>query len=48
MDQGILSKTLDWITHPSYSEETLGQWAAFLMLILCASFLWTTVITQIE
>lgn len=46
--KGLISHTLDWITHPSYSEASLGQWAAGLVVILIVAFLWTTVVKQIE
>lgn len=46
--KGLLTSTLEWITHPSYSDESLGTWAAFLLLVIIVSFLWTTVIRQIE
>jgi len=46
--KGLLAQTLDWVTHPSYSDESLGTWAAFLLLVIIMSFLWTTVIRQIE
>lgn len=46
--KGLVTQTLDWIEHPKYSKATLGQWLAGLLLILIASFLWTTVIKQIE
>jgi hypothetical protein len=46
--KGLLTTTLEWILHPSYSDESLGTWGAFLMLVLIASFLWTTVIKQLE
>lgn len=45
---GVLTDTLQWITHPSYSEESLGTWAAFLLLAIMFGFLWATVIRQIE
>lgn len=46
--KGLVSQTLDWITHPAYSDASLGEWAAGLVLILMLSFLWTTVVRQIE
>lgn len=45
---GIFTDTLQWITHPSYSEESLGTWAAFLLAVIIAGFLWRTVLAQIE
>lgn len=46
--KGIVTQTLDWITHPLYSDANLSTWAAFLALILIASFLWSMVVTQIK
>jgi hypothetical protein len=45
---GLITKTLDWITHPSKSEGTPGEWLAGLVLIMIVSFLWVTVTKQIE
>ena len=45
--KGLFTSTLEWITHPTYSEESLGTWAAFLLLVIVASFLWTTTLKQI-
>jgi hypothetical protein len=47
MNDSLITQTLNWILHPSYSDETLGQWSAFLLLILIGSFLWATVVSQI-
>jgi hypothetical protein len=46
--KGIISQTLDWLTHPAYSDASVGEWAAGLVLILIAAFLWSTVVSQIE
>lgn len=46
--KGLISQTLDWMTHPMYSDASLTEWAAGLVLILIAAFLWTTVVAQIE
>lgn len=46
--KGLISQTLDWIMHPMYSEASLGEWAAGLVLILILAFLWSTVVRQIE
>jgi hypothetical protein len=45
---GIISQTLDWLTHPVYSDASVGEWAAGLVLILVVAFLWSTVVSQIE
>lgn len=44
--KGIISKTIDWITHPYYADGKLGDWAAFLVLVAVVSFLWTTTVEQ--
>lgn len=46
--KGLISQTLDWVTHPSYSDGNLMDWAAGLVLILIAAFLWSQVLRQIE
>jgi hypothetical protein len=46
--KGIISQTLDWLTHPAYSDASVGEWAAGLVLILIGAFLWSTVVSQIE
>jgi hypothetical protein len=46
--QGIISKVFSWIWHPSNSEETVSDWAGFLVLVLIVSFLWSTVIKMAE
>lgn len=45
--KGLVSQTLDWITHPSYSDANLSTWAAGLALILIVSFLWAQVTRQL-
>lgn len=46
--KGLVSNTLAWITHPTYSDASLAEWAAGLLLILALAFLWTNVVKQIE
>lgn len=46
--KGLISQTLDWLAHPSHSDASLAEWAAGLLLILVLSFLWSTVVRQIE
>jgi len=46
--EGLISKVFTWIWHPSNSEETLTDWAGFLVLVLIVSFLWSTVIKMAE
>jgi hypothetical protein len=44
--KGLISGTLDWITHPTYSDAQLWEWAAGLVLVLILAFLWSTVVRQ--
>lgn len=46
--RGIFSKTLDWVEHPQYTDATMGEWAAGLVLILIAAFLWGTIVKQMQ
>lgn len=46
--KGIISQTIDWITHPAYSEASPGQWLGGLVLILLVSFAWSTVVRSME
>jgi hypothetical protein len=46
--EGIISKIYSWVWHPSNSEETLGDYAAGLVVVLALAFLWATVIRMIE
>jgi hypothetical protein len=49
MENGIFSKLLSWLTLPSEHEDsTVKEWFAFLVLILIVSFLWSTVVKQID
>ena len=45
---GLISQTLDWLKHPGYSDASVREWSAFLVLILIVSFLWYTVVRQLE
>lgn len=45
---GLITKIFNWIWHPSNSSETLTDWGAGLVVVLIASFLWATVVHQIE
>lgn len=44
MNSGILSKILNWVEHPTFSEGTPVEWMAGLVFVLLASFLWATVV----
>ena len=46
--KGVISQTLDWISHPDFSDAKPSTWAAGLLLILIAAFLWSTVVKQIR
>lgn len=45
---GLVTKTLDWLAHPSHSDGTVGEYLAGLLLILIIAFLWSTTLKQIE
>jgi len=45
---GIITKTLNWITHPYNDKSTDAlDWFAFFVLVVIASFLWTKVVRQV-
>lgn len=46
--EGLITKIYSWVWHPGNSEEPLENWAAFLVLVLIASFLWSTVIKVVD
>lgn len=46
--KGLVTQTLDWITHPYYSESDLTIWAAFLVLALIASFGWAVTVKALH
>lgn len=46
--EGLITKIYSWIGHPGQSDEPIEYWAAFLVLVLIASFLWSTVIKVID
>ena len=45
--EGIISKVYGWLWHPSNSNETLTEWALFLVLMLIVVFFWTITVNQI-
>ena len=45
---GLISQTLNWITHPSESEGTPMEWLAGLLVVIILAFLWSTVLKQME
>ncbi len=44
--RGIITKIFDWFGHAGYSQASVGEWLAGLMLLLILSFLWSTVVKQ--
>jgi hypothetical protein len=44
--QGLISKTLAWILHPSYSDADPLDWFAFVVLLLIVGLLWSKVVKQ--
>jgi hypothetical protein len=45
---GLISKLFSWGISPLNDESTINQWAAGLVLVLIAAFLWSTVVNKIE
>lgn len=46
--RGLVSGIFDWGQHPLYSQGTLVDWGAALVLILILAFLWKTVVDRID
>ncbi len=46
--RGVINGIFAWGQHPLYSEGTLWEWGAGLVLILILAFLWTTVLAKIR
>lgn len=47
MPQGIISKTLAWITHPTYTDSDPVDWFAGFIVIFLIGMLWSKVLRQI-
>jgi hypothetical protein len=47
MNSGLISKILDWTTHPMKDNSSIMDWIAGLGLVLIAAFLWSQVVKQI-
>jgi len=47
MGNGIITKTLNWFTHPTYADTDPWDWFAFLVLVLMAGLLWSKVVRQV-
>lgn len=43
---GLISKSLDWILHPQFSDSDPVDWFAFTVLLVLLGFLWSKVIRQ--
>jgi hypothetical protein len=43
---GLISKTLDWVLHPQFSDTDPVDWFAFTVLLMLAGYLWSKVIRQ--
>lgn len=46
--EGLITKIFTWITNAANSDGTTQDYAAGLVLIIVASFLWSTVVKMIE
>ena len=46
--KGLISGIFAWGQHPLYSEGTVADWFAALVLLLIAAFLWKTVVDRID
>lgn len=46
-ENGVVGHIFAWGQHPLYSEGTLWEWGAGLVLILIAAFLWHTVLQNV-
>ena len=45
---GLITKILSWGIHPTYSEGTVLDWAAGLVLVVLVSLMWAQVNHMIE
>jgi hypothetical protein len=45
---GIFPSIANWISHPLFSDGDIKDWSAFLVIVLCIAFLWSTVVRLIE
>lgn len=43
---GLISKTLDWVLHPQFSDADPIDWFAFAVLLILAGYLWSKVVRQ--
>jgi len=45
---GVVTKLLAWLWHPSNDEASIQDYAAGLVAVLAVAFLWSTVIKMVE
>jgi hypothetical protein len=43
---GIITKMLDWVLHPRFSDSDPIDWLAFVVLFVMAGVLWSKVVKQ--
>lgn len=46
--KGIISGIFGWGQHPLYSQGTVIEWGAGLVIVMILAFLWKTVVDRIE
>lgn len=46
IQEGLISKTLCWITHPQFADSNPVDWLAFVVLFVMAGLLWSKVVRQ--
>jgi hypothetical protein len=47
VSNGIISKTLDWFDHPTYTDTSPLDWFAGFIIVLLMGMLWSKVLRQI-
>jgi len=49
MNEGLVTKSLNWITHPYYQDDNATlEWAAGLGLVVVIAFLWSQVLKLVK
>ena len=43
---GLISKMLQWVTHPQFADSDPADWAAFVVLFVMVGILWSKVVKQ--
>lgn len=46
--RGVISGIFAWGQHPLYSEGTLWEWGAGLVVILIVAFAWHTILGEVK